>query len=185
LKGQIDDERYAATLNRLEYQAGHAIVWRDAVANWFNRTSGIRDIQGRVGHNPNRVEAEDMKLEGYAPVDVTPWETASGGKAVACSQSSCSAGFQFTRESGTYDIAVQYFDQNNGVSHFELFVNDHSVGTWAADNHLPSDKMNGHTSTRRVFEVVALHSGDTLKIVGHPDGGEPAGLDYAELILSK
>ena len=30
VKGHIDDERYAATLSRLEYQAGHAIVWRDA-----------------------------------------------------------------------------------------------------------------------------------------------------------
>ena len=25
---------------------------------------------------------EEMKLDGYVPVDVTPWETASGGKAV-------------------------------------------------------------------------------------------------------
>jgi alpha-glucuronidase len=43
--------------------------------------------------------------------------------------------------------------------------------------------MNGHTSTRHVMENVQLHSGDTLKIVGHPDGGEPAGLDYIELTV--
>jgi alpha-glucuronidase len=183
LHGQIDEERYSATLMRLQYQAGHAIVWRDAVVNWFNRISGIPDAQGRVGHNPNRIEAQDMELQGYAPVEVTPWETASGGKAVVCAQSSCSATFHSTRDSGTYDIAVQYFDQNNGASHFELFVNDRSIGTWAADDHLPSDKMNGHTSTRHVMENVQLHSGDTLKIVGHPDGGEPAGLDYIELTV--
>jgi alpha-glucuronidase len=182
LHSQVDDERYSATLKRLEYQAGHAIVWRDAVVNWFNRTSGIPDAQGRVGHNPYRIEAESMQLSGYAPVEVTPWETASGGKAVGCTQSSCSASFQSTRDSGTYDIAVQYFDQNNGASHFELLVNDRPIARWAADDHLPSDKMNGHTSTRRVFEGVQLHSGDTLKIDGHPDGTEPAGVDYVEVI---
>jgi len=123
-----------------------------------------------------------MQLERYVPVEVTPWETASGGKAVACADSSCSASFQFTRESRTYDIAVQYFDQNHGISHFELFVNDGSIGTWAADDHLPSDKMNGHTSTRHVFERVPLHSGDRLRIVGRPDGSEQAPLDYVEVI---
>ena len=181
LHGQIDEERYSETLKRLEYQAGQAIVWRDAVVNWFNKMSGIPDAQGRVGHNPNRVEAENMQLSGYAPVDVTPWETASGEKAVACSQNPCSASFQFTRPSGTYDIAVQYFDQNNGVSRYELFANDRSIGTWAADDHLPSDKMNGHTATRHVFDGIELHSGDLVKIVGRPDSGEPAPLDYVEI----
>jgi alpha-glucuronidase len=49
LKGQIDDERYNDVLGRLQYQAGHAIVWRDTVANWFFRESGIPDVKGRVG----------------------------------------------------------------------------------------------------------------------------------------
>ena len=65
-------------LRRLEYQAAHAIVWRDAVVNWFHKESGIPDAQGRVGFHPNRVEAEDMQLSGYVRVDVTPWETVSG-----------------------------------------------------------------------------------------------------------
>jgi alpha-glucuronidase len=151
------------------------------VVNWFNRISGIPDTQGRVGHHPNRIEAEWMQLSRYVPVDVTPWETASGGKAIACSQTSCSATFPFTRAEGTYDLVVQYFDQNNGASHFELFVNDRSIGRWAADDHFPSDKMNGDTSTRKVFERVRLQSADTVKIVGFPDGGEPAGLDYIEV----
>ncbi len=50
LHGQIDDERYSDVLTRLEYQAGHAIVWRDTVVNWFFKTSGIMDAKGRMGH---------------------------------------------------------------------------------------------------------------------------------------
>jgi alpha-glucuronidase len=184
LRGQIDDERYSAVLKRLEYQAGHAIVWRDAVVNWFARMSGIPDAQGRVGHNPGRIEAEDMQLAGYVPVEVTPWETASGGKAIACKQASCTASYQFKGASGTYDLALQYFDQNNGGSGYKFFVNYNPVDSWAADDQLPSDKMNGHTSTRHLISGVTLKSGDVLKIEGHPDGGEPVPVDYIELVHS-
>jgi len=182
LHGLVDDARYSEVLKRQEYQAGHAIVWRDAVANYFHKLSGIEDAQHRVGHDPDRIEAEAMQLSGYAPVDVAPWETASGGKSVACTgQNSCSASLKFDHQGGNYTISVQYFDQDNGVSHYELLVNDHQVGSWAADDHLPSDKMNGHTSTRHTFDNVPLQRGDTVKIVGRPDGAEPAGLDYVEL----
>jgi alpha-glucuronidase len=43
LEGLIDRDRYAEVLDRLEFQAGHAVVWRDAVNGWFQRTSGIQD----------------------------------------------------------------------------------------------------------------------------------------------
>jgi len=182
LRGHVDQQRYAEVLKRQEYQAGHAIVWRDAVVNWFNRMSGIPDDLGRVGHHPNRIEAEDMQLSGYAPVDVTPWETASGGKAIECTvQSSCTASFKFDRAAGRYDIAVQYFDLNNGVSHYKLFVNDRELGAWAADDHLPSNKMNGHTSTRFAIADLELKPGDVVKIEGVPNGGEPAPLDYVSI----
>ena len=186
LHGLIDDARYNEVLKRQEYQAGHAIVWRDAVANYFHKISGIEDAQGRVGNNPNRVEAEAMQLTGYAPVDVTPWETASGGKAVACTgQSSCSASLRFARAAGKYNVSVQYFDQSDGVSHYEVFLDDRLADSWSADDHLPSDKMNGHTSTRHTIPALDLQPGMTLKIVGHPDGGEPAPLDYIELVPQK
>ncbi len=84
LQGRVDQARYENVLRRLEYQAGHAIVWRDAICNWFARTSGVPDEQGRVGHYPGRVEAEDMELHGYVVFDVTPWEAASGGKGIEC-----------------------------------------------------------------------------------------------------
>ncbi len=60
LKVAVDEQRYAEVLAQLEYQAGQATVWRDAVANWFRRASGIADAQGRVGRYPGRTEAEAM-----------------------------------------------------------------------------------------------------------------------------
>jgi alpha-glucuronidase len=181
LHGHVDDERYEQVLKLQQYQAGHAIVWRDAVNNWFHAMSGIDDEQGRVGHDSNRIEAESMQLTGYVPVSVTPWESASNGKAVACMQSKCSAETTVQRPAGNYTIAVQYFDYLHGVSTYTLFLNNRSITTWQADNTLPGDRMNGDTSTRFTLPRVALHSGDTLKIEGRPDDGEPAPLDYIEL----
>jgi alpha-glucuronidase len=183
LHGLIDRARYEDVLERQQYQAGHAIVWRDAVVNWFYKMSGIPDAQGRVGNNPNRVEAENMQLSGYVAIEVTPWETASGGKGVACTgHDACDASYRFNHSTGKYDVAIQYFDQNNGASHYELLLNNRQIDAWVSDDYLPSDKVNGHTSTRHVSSNVELRSGDELKVVGHPDAGEPAPLDYVELI---
>ena len=84
LKGRVDPALFDDVAARLEYQAGHAIVWRDAIVQYFLKQSGIADDKGRAGHYPGRLEAEDARLTGYKVIDVTPWEDASGGKAVSC-----------------------------------------------------------------------------------------------------
>lgn len=182
LKGLIDDERYEKVLTLVEYQAGHATVWRDAVNQWFYKMSGIADAEGRVGHDSDRIEAENMQLEGYVPVDVTPWETASGGRGVVCKgQDPCTATTVFNRAAGTYDIAVQYFDYRHGVSIYDLYLNGNQIKEWRADNSLPGEQMNGDTSTRITFRGITLKPGDTLRIEGHPNNAEPAPLDYLEI----
>lgn len=183
LRGRIDDLRYQATLERLQYQAGHAIVWRDAVCNWFLHISRIPDAMGRVGHYPDRIEAEAMRMRGYGTVRVTPPETASGGKAVQCRSSakSCTASFTFKGNLGRYDISVQYFDQNTGASQFKLLVAGHVMDEWVADDHLPARFVGGASSTRRWIEGVELHPGDLVEIEGQTGGLEHAALDYVEI----
>jgi alpha-glucuronidase len=183
LKGHVDDERYAAVSARLAYQAGHAIVWRDAICNWFFRISGIADAQGRVGHYPDRIEAEGMQLQGYVPFEVTPPETASGGKAIECAGQGqpCEAMFRFDRAAGWYEFDVEYFDQNNGESKFRLFVGDQEVDEWVANDSLPATKPGGDSSTRRRITGLALRPGDEIRIEGFPDGEEHAPLDYVEI----
>jgi alpha-glucuronidase len=48
LRGKIDDQRYKKVLQKLQYQAGEAIVWRDTIANWFFKKSGIPDEKDRI-----------------------------------------------------------------------------------------------------------------------------------------
>ncbi len=181
LDGRIDVERYNAVEKQLAYQAGHAVVWRDAVSRWFLRASGVADAQGRVGVYPHRVEAESMTLTGYEALEVTPWEAASGDRAVACTTRSCTAAFTHTDAAGPHDIIVQYFDVNTGSAAFRLRVADRVVDEWTAGDRLPTRKLDGSSSTRHVAHGVALQPGDRIQVEGIPDGEDTAALDYVEV----
>jgi alpha-glucuronidase len=181
LEGRIDEGRYQEVLAQLQYQAGQAEVWRDAVTNWFLRASGIPDAKGRVGKYPGRMEAESARLEGYKTVDVTPWEAASGGRAVECTASHCGATFVYTGAAGEYQLRVRYFDQNNGVSYFRVLINGQMLDAWTAADRLPTRRIDGSSSSLRVIPKVALRPGDSIRIEGKPDGSETAALDYIEV----
>ncbi len=186
LKGLVDDDRYGQTLKLFTYQAGHAIVWRDAVTRWFQKESGVPDKEGRVGNYPNRIEAEDMTAEGYIPIDVQPWETASNSKAAVCNQpTGCTLTTTLDKPAGTYNITVQYYDYWSGKSHFTLNLNHQPIGNWIADDTLPpvraENQPNGDTSTRITFPNITLKPGDILTIHGTPDNTEPAPVDYIEI----
>jgi alpha-glucuronidase len=182
LKGRIDDRRFDEVLAQLQYQAAHAEVWRDAVTSWFLRASSIPDAKGRAGRYPGRIEAESMKLEGYTVRDVTPWEAASGGKAVACPVAPCTASLRYDGPPGWYTLHVQYFDLNGAVSRFRLSVANQLVDEWTAADHLPARKIDASSSTRRVISGIALRPGDDIRIEGVPDGREVAALDYIEIL---
>jgi alpha-glucuronidase len=187
LKGKIDEQRYQEVLARLEYQAGHAIVWRDAVCQWFLKMSGVPDRSGRAGNYPNRVEAESMKLDGYEIMDVKPWETASRGKAIQCVSSNRmgTASFVYNGKPGWFNLAVQYFDQAKGVSQFTVFVAGQKIDQWAASDRGLRPNVppipNGHTSMRHVVQGVVLRPGNEVRINGVAAGGETACLDYVEI----
>ena len=183
LRPHIDEQRYAEVLEQLEYQAGQAQVWRDAVTMWFLRASGIPDAKGRVGNYPGRIEAESMTLDGYRIVLVTPWESASGGKAIACEGARCSASFRYEGVPGWHTIRVQYFDQSDGASHFRLFVGGQLIDEWAADKLVPErrTRVDSSSSTRRTITGLALRKGDEIRLEGLPDGAEHAAIDYVEI----
>ena len=184
LKGRIDDERYSAVLAQLQYQAGQAQVWRDAVVNWFLKESKIPDAKGRAGNYPGRTEAEAMTLDGYQAIDVKPWEAASGGKAVSCPAAKCNATMRYDGAPGWYRLQVQYFDLNVGASRFRVYVNGQAVDEWTASDHtlVRNSKIDASSSARRTIEGIALRKGDEIRIQGIPDGGETAALDYMEIL---
>jgi alpha-glucuronidase len=181
LEGRMDERRYREVLAQLEYQAGQAEVWRDAVVNWFLKTSSIPDEKRRAGNHPGRTEAEAMQLEGYQATPVTPWETASGSTAVSCPAARCSASLIYQGEAGWRELRVRYFDQNNGTARFRLLLNGSVIDEWQAADRLPTQKLDGTSSSLRTLAGVALQRGDQITIEGFPDSGETAALDYLEV----
>jgi len=182
LQSRVDERRYQEVLMQLEYQAGQAEVWRDAVSNWFLRASGIPDAKGRVGHYPGRMEAESAGLDGYKTIDVTPWEAASGGKAVECPAARCVATFRYDGAPGIYRIRVRYFDQSNGAAHFRALVGGRVLAEWTADDRVPTRTIDSSSSALRAISGIMLRPGDEIRVEGTPDGGETAALDYIEVV---
>ena len=183
LERLIDPERYRGVLSKLEYQAGHAIVWRDGINNWFLWLSGIPDATGRAGRFPGRIEAESMTLERFSRAAVIPWETASAGQAATCAAGgSCAARHTYQGASGTFDVAVHYFDENDGAARFAFSVGGREVDSWIADAQLGSSSPNGHTSTRRTVRGVRLAPGDEIRVEVSPAGSDGGALDYIELV---
>jgi alpha-glucuronidase len=181
LNGAVDEQRYGEILAQLEYQAGQAIVWRDAVTRYFARLSGIVDAKGRVGNYPGRVEAESMELAGYTVQDIAPWEAASGGKAVTCASGTCAATVKFEGTAGWRTINVQYFDMPAGEARFRVLVGKQVVDQWTASDRIPARLLDAGASSRRVIEGIALRPGDEIRIEGVADRTDPAGLDYIEI----
>ena len=185
LKGKVDMERYNEVLFRLVYQAGHSIVWRDAISNFYHNMTGIPDDANRVAHHPWRVEAESMMLDGYKSYTVSPFEAASNATAVVTSSNSTTgtAMAKLNFPAGTYDLGVNYYDMYGGKSNWQVSLNGKMIGQWMGDaedvlGHTPSIYLDGHSAIRITFPGVKIKKGDMLKIVGKPDGVEPAPLDY-------
>jgi alpha-glucuronidase len=122
-----------------------------------------------------------MTLDGYVVEPVIPWETASSGKAIGCPQQACSAAFRWKGTPGWYRIAVQYFDERDGVSIYRLSVGGQLIDEWLANDDLPSDKPNGHTSTRRTVAGVALRPDDEIRIEAATGARDRADIDYVEI----
>lgn len=186
LRGKVPDDIYSEVLKRLQFQTGHAIVWRDAITRYFKQMSGISDDLHRVGHYPGRIPSGQMKLDGYTAVNVKPWETASDGKAAQCvERSECSASLVWNGADGWYNISVDYYDLRVGASQFTLNIAGHETDAWTADENLPDFRMNGNSETRHTVLNAALHHGDTVQLTGKPDGREPAPFDYVKITPSQ
>ena len=158
LKGRVDDERYrrGARAARVSGRPGGRLARRGI--ELVSKASGIPDAKGRVGHYPGRIEAEAMTLDGYVVKPVTPWESASGEKAVECRAATCTAGSHtMASRAGEIwwcSISISRTGCRISASGWRASL----VAEWAADDHLPTRKVDSSSSSRRVIPGIALRT---------------------------
>jgi len=127
--------------------------------------AGVQGLAPTLGK-----EVEEMELENYTPFKeelVEEWgvETNGTGKAT----------YTFNEPSGTYNIRITYFDEENGKSRITLLI---------AGEERVAFKLDEDTDCWRwrIFENIQMNKGDEITLVGKSDQKEKAKLDYIEFI---
>ena len=77
--------------------------------------------------------------------------------------------------SGTYDIRITYFDEEEGQSKVQLFVGDKEVINFSLDEDVDCWRW-------RRFENIQVNKGDEIKLVAEADQKERVRLDFVEFI---
>ncbi len=126
------------------------------------------------------IEAEDMHLNDYQ----TEHENfASGGELIKLSDHSGYASTTFDGETGTYNVIVGYYDENDGQADAKVKIGGDVLDYWTFDQDLASHLASpDNFVTRQVGNDVHIENGDTIKLFGWEDGNEYARFDYIKLV---
>ena len=135
-----------------------------------------------------RFEAENMRFSGEYQVESV--KVASGGKVASLRggkvKGTGRAAFDFTGQTGNYDIKIIYFDENDGVGQLSLFKGSTSIDSFELSKQLGSASADEKTLTQRTIQNVSVQSGDAFSFLGVEDGtvatAEHARIDAVEFI---
>ena len=138
-------------------------------------------ISAPINHEPLRYEAEELTLNGYR-IETVKNSSARVSKHISLKnrRNKGSAIGTFEGETGTYQVKVGYYDENDGQSKAKITVGGKTT-SFIFDQDLPANRAKASTKTSRIaIESVELKSGDTFKIQGSRNKGELARFDYIE-----
>ncbi|MDX2213898.1 MAG: Calx-beta domain-containing protein [Oculatellaceae cyanobacterium bins.114] len=137
-----------------------------------------------------RIQAESLQRVGFR---VESSGAASGGSMIGFAGGSANetgtastgaaglAGFGLT--SGTYDIYLGYFDENDGVGRIEVSLGGSLISGINLNASLPSTAADRRTLVRRqIASGLTVDASQTLSILGRENAGESTRIDYIEFI---
>lgn len=127
-----------------------------------------------------RIEAENMTRSGYS---VESGSFASGGKFIRVDSTTGTATTSFSGVSGTYNVIVGYYDENDGVSQLSVSIGGNQVDSWSLNQELGNSRASSQTFVRRtVASEITLAQGTSIQIQGNLIGGEASRVDYIEFV---
>lgn len=128
-----------------------------------------------------RIEAESMTLSGYV-AELN--KSFASGKAIIGISSTATSGTAttvFTGTAGTYNLAVGYYDENDGNSPLTVLVDGVVIDSWTFNQQLGSNSASATTFATRQITGVNLNANSVIEIRGVVNSGERARIDYIEL----
>jgi hypothetical protein len=129
-----------------------------------------------------RVEAEAFQLvQNFA---VATRAVASGGAVIESTGAGAEqiARYTFAAADGVYDLAIGYYDENDGVARMEVWVDGVEVDDWLWSQDLGSPNLATQTLTERIIAGVELQTGDVIELRGFRAAGEPVRTDYIDFL---
>ncbi len=131
---------------------------------------------GDCGGSHIVVEAEDMTLKDYR---VESNSDASGGAVVKLTDKDGEIKTKFSGDDGTYDLKINYIDENDGYGKLKVKVDGDEVMVINLDQQV-GNHVNGFTSV--TIEDLQIKHDDEVKIYGYKDSGEYARIDSIEFL---
>ncbi len=175
--GQISVGAHTISATAYDQNLGEGEVLDSATLSFTLEASGTADETG----SGMKVEAEDMTLDGFV---VEQQDGVASGDAVASllgGGNTGTASFAFDGESGTYDMDLTYFDENDGQGTVRILVNDTVLEEITFDADLCGGSPNERNKVVHRLEDIALAAGDEVTIEASRDDEEFMRIDSVEL----
>jgi Polysaccharide lyase len=125
--------------------------------------------QAGGGGSGVRIQAESMAKTGY---ETNTFEGVTCARATSTASGNIRG--TFGGSSGTHEVIVRYFDENDGQATFTLRIDGAEVGSWTAS-------VDDHTWKTRTFTGLTFAGGAEIRVDGARDEGEHARVDYVEI----
>jgi len=133
---------------------------------------------------PFRVEAESMVLSTYRRE--TGGSFASDGAYASLNGGTTtetgSASYTFTGTSGTYDVVLGYYDEKDGRANLKVYKEATLLADLSLKQNRGSAAAGAQTLVPRKIGRLEVKNGETIKITGTENSGEPARVDYIEFV---
>ena len=125
-----------------------------------------------TGSNAILIQAEDMQLGGEYRVEKIG--AASGGEVISLrggnNDDVGTANFDFTGSTGTYDLKINYFDENDGVGQLTIDQGSDRLISFQMNKQLGSSLANEQTMTSMEISDIFVSKGDNFRIEGIEQG---------------
>ncbi|SLN64974.1 Quinoprotein glucose dehydrogenase B precursor [Roseivivax jejudonensis] len=152
-------------------------------------TDLVLNVVYSAGGEEVSIEAEDFDLESGFFVETQPAASGDAGiRLLGNTSGSASYTFDDQITAGLYNVRVDYFDENDGVSAARLLASTdggatfEELGAWLFDDTTGGNAAQAASLRARVFSGLEVGEGVILRLEADAEGGEFARIDGITLI---